>query len=165
MAEGERKYGEYVIRHMAKDDMEMMLFDILNFDGMIFKECAYDMVTWCEIIEKYQHAITLYHKEKLVGIIVSVGNKNTFGEGYDDQIGNSLSYIVTFGVHEQHRKKGLGTLLLKCLEEKLTSTSDCFNIILDVDKNNKDAIRLYSKNGYGIVKDLDIHQYIMMKSL
>jgi ribosomal protein S18 acetylase RimI-like enzyme len=157
--------NEYIVRHMEKDDMEMMLLDILQFDGMIFKDHAYDMPMWCELIGIYQHAVSIYHNEILVGLIVSVHNKNVFGSEYHDQIGNSLSYIVTFAVHENHRKKGLGKLLLTSLEQKLSATSECYNIILDVDNDNIDAISLYTKNGYKIVKDLDECQYIMTKSL
>lgn len=154
---------DYKIKFMEKDELEIILPDILNFDNEIFQEHAYDIIGWFDIIQKYQYAITIYHDETLVGIIVTVDNKNMFN--LDDLIGNSLSYIVTIGIHKNHRKKGLGSLLLEHLDKKLVATPACYNIILDVDKDNDNAINLYTKNGYKIIKDLDEYQYIMTKNL
>jgi len=155
---------KYIIRYMDKDGMEMILIDILNLTGIIFDKEAYDIIAWYEIINKYQHAITIYHEDNLVGLIVTVENKNTFGEDHQDKIGNSMSYILIICIHEKHRNKGLATLLLKLLEQKLTPSLSQFNIILDVDKNNNNAIDLYIKNDYKIIKELDSEQYIMVKN-
>jgi ribosomal protein S18 acetylase RimI-like enzyme len=165
MTEIAHKIDGYVIRLMAKDDLEIMLPDIMSFDGTLFGEEAYDLIFWIEIIEKFQHALTIYYNEQLVGMLFTISKKELFGEEYFDEIGNGLSYIITLGVHENHRNKGLASALLSILEQNLNPTSEYRNIILDVDKDNTKAINLYKKHGYNIVKDLDEEQYIMVKSV
>lgn len=73
-----------------------------------------------------------------------------------------IEYII---VHDDYRKRGIGSILLKELEKY-----DIKNITLEVRESNKHAIKFYQKNGYNIQtirKNYYDNEngYLMMKKL
>ncbi|MGM0828773.1 MAG: GNAT family N-acetyltransferase [Bacillota bacterium] len=61
--------------------------------------------------------------------------------------------IVRMSVQSPYRKRGLGRIMLKFLEEKAHSLG-ARNLILETNKHWADAIRFYQNNGY-IYKEED----------
>lgn len=96
--------------------------------------------------------VIVYKEETIKGVLV-----------YDlfyDRI--EIEYIV---VHEDYRNEGIGTKLIKVIED-----NGIKNISLEVSEENLTAINFYKKNGYSVVakrknyyKDKDA--YLMLKEL
>lgn len=147
---------DYDFKFMNKDELKLVLNDICYFDTDLFNEHAYTKEIWTDKINGSQYAITVRHKGVLIGLIITSDH---------GPVENCLSYIISLGVCEMYRKKGIGSMLLKYLENKLSPTLENFCISLDVDKENNTAIRLYNKHGYNVLKDNEHQQHIMIKTL
>ncbi len=66
-----------------------------------------------------------------------------------------LGHVISIAVHPMYRGLGIGSKLLKALEERLASRG-ALRIFLEVDVLNKPAIGFYRKHGYvvsGILKN------------
>jgi ribosomal protein S18 acetylase RimI-like enzyme len=66
-------------------------------------------------------------------------------------------YIQAIAVHDQHRNRGIGTMLLEFAEERIFRESP--NVFLFCSSFNHDAMRLYHRLGYeriGEIKDFVI---------
>ena len=72
--------------------------------------------------------------------------------------GKPNSFLHNFYVEEQFRKQGIGTQILRYMIEN-------FNVeILYVDKDNKEAIRLYHRFGFVKTEDLNENMIVMRRS-
>lgn len=60
------------------------------------------------------------------------------------------SEIIDFIVHINHRKKGIGSLLIEKMVE-ISKQNNCKSISLEVKSTNKPAILFYKKNGFNVV--------------
>jgi len=89
--------------------------------------------------------------DKVSTMIVSVGGHRTGGESVLGFItvardkGSGL--IVTLDVHPEWRRRGVGAMLLRAGERRLTEWG-VKRVILTVGTKNADARRLYGRNGY-----------------
>ncbi|MCS7127890.1 MAG: ribosomal protein S18-alanine N-acetyltransferase [Sulfolobales archaeon] len=80
-----------------------------------------------------------------------------------------LGHVISIAIHPLYRGLGIGSKLLKALEERLTSRG-ALRIFLEVDVLNKPAISFYRKHGYvisGILKNYYgvSDAYIMVKEV
>jgi ribosomal-protein-alanine N-acetyltransferase len=66
----------------------------------------------------------------------------------------SIGSIYTLDIHPNHRRKGLGSLLISALEEVLHARG-AKTIRLEVDVGNFAAIRLYRNAGYSKIEIAD----------
>ncbi|WP_026182896.1 MULTISPECIES: ribosomal protein S18-alanine N-acetyltransferase [Methanothermococcus] len=87
---------------------------------------------------------------------------NSFPDGFlvaEDNKGNIVGYviavmewgnghIVSIAVDENHRKKGIGTLLLDTIEKYLYEYCNAKYIVLEVRFDNTNARKFYYKRGY-----------------
>jgi ribosomal protein S18 acetylase RimI-like enzyme len=62
-------------------------------------------------------------------------------------------YISNLAVYPEYRNKGIGTALLKKAEE-IALENDAGKIVLDVETNKTDAVKLYLKNDYVIESEI-----------
>lgn len=62
-------------------------------------------------------------------------------------------HVITIDIHEEFRRKGLGTQLMKAAEEKVRDLEG-FMLALEVAVNNAPAIEFYRKHGYQKVKTI-----------
>ncbi|MEM1642963.1 MAG: ribosomal protein S18-alanine N-acetyltransferase [Desulfurococcaceae archaeon] len=80
-----------------------------------------------------------------------------------------LGHVISIAVHPLYRGLGIGSKLLKALEEKLASRG-ALRIFLEVDVLNKSAIGFYKKHGYvvsGVLKNYYgvSDAYVMVKEV
>ncbi len=78
-------------------------------------------------------------KEKLIGFIW----------GYKKREEPSITHINYFFINKNYRSKGIGSKLLKKLENEVKK---CKELELLVNKNNIGALSFYKKNGFNIKK-------------
>ena len=81
--------------------------------------------------------VLIYTKEKIIAVI-------SYSIIYER---GEINYIITL---PNYRKKGIAS---KLLEYALNDMKNCENISLEVSKDNKEAINLYSKYGFKIKTD------------
>ena len=74
----------------------------------------------------------------IAGFIVAESNRRAAG------------HIITIDVLPEHRRSGLGSMLLATAEERLRSAG-CRSAHLEAAVNNLSAIRFYKRHGYDIV--------------
>lgn len=79
---------------------------------------------------------------QLIGSIILLFRKNC-----------SHSRIYSISVHPEHRKKGIGDLLLKHVETETLSRRKSL-IQLEVRKGNERAINFYLRNGYFHIRNI-----------
>jgi len=66
------------------------------------------------------------------------------------KLGKSTCYISNIAIYPEYRGQGLGTRLLMKAEEQARGLGDD-RIVLDVEVDNQDAIRLYQRIGYSVI--------------
>ena len=64
-----------------------------------------------------------------------------------------LGHIVTLDVAPASRRSGLGSTLIRSLEDRF-ATVDCTSVFLEVAVNNRSALTFYKTHGYSVVKTL-----------
>jgi ribosomal-protein-alanine N-acetyltransferase len=108
---------------------------------------------------KLQGAFTLVAEDKkgqIAGFIVA--QKHHRGMGH----------VVTIDALAQHRRSGLGTLLMNAVETRLKAEG-CDAMFLETAVDNEAAIKFYDRLGYAIVKELPgyypngMDGYLMLK--
>lgn len=83
---------------------------------------------------------------------------------------DGAGHLTTIGVAPEHRRRGLGILLLTRLEEALKQ-KEASTIVLEVRISNIAAQKLYNSSGYSVVQRLSSYYsngedgYLMVKSL
>lgn len=97
-------------------------------------------------VNKCNGKILLYEEnDKIVGLIVGLINNNK-EETYEFKAPRR-GRITELVVSKTIRSKGIGTILLKAMEDYL-KTIGCEDILLGVFAYNKKAIDFYERNGY-----------------
>lgn len=93
-----------------------------------------------ELIENKE--IYVIKEEKIIGYaIIKIKEKNSYGTHYRKYL-----CIEVIAIDEAHRGKGYGTKLIEFLKD-LGRKEDCTDLYLNVNEENKDAIKLYEKIG------------------
>lgn len=137
------------------EDIKSLLEELQIYIASIDEE-GYNIVTrdykekyfieTMEEVNKYEGKILLYQEDNsITGLIIGIINneeESTY-EFESPKRGRITELIVS---HES-RSKGVGTKLLKAMEEYLSSVG-CKDILLGVFAYNKKAKDFYEKNGY-----------------
>lgn len=137
------------------EDIKSLLEELQIYIASIDEE-GYNIVTrdykekyfteTMEEVNKYEGKILLYQEDNsITGLIIGIINneeESTY-EFESPKRGRITELIVS---HES-RSKGVGTKLLKAMEEYLSSIG-CKDILLGVFAYNKKAKDFYEKNGY-----------------
>ena len=80
-------------------------------------------------------------------------------------------HIISIAVHPNHRRKGIGTMLMKKAMKALKDKYECREVYLEVRVSNTPAIRMYEKLGFKIVKTIPLYYldgedaYLMAREL
>lgn len=90
---------------------------------------------------KCAELVVAYYSQTIVGYIAY----------YRNDVNSGVAYITMVVVKEDYRKKGIASLMLKCVIDDCIQNG--FSIIrLEVDNENKNAIALYKKFGFKFEK-------------
>lgn len=109
-----------------------------SVDEIISKECLKEMIRVKEIF-------VAKIKDEIVGYITfNIKEKNNPSMRYRKQL-----QIEAICVDEKNRGKGIGKVLLNKVKE-FGKENDCTDLYLTVNKENKNAIRVYEKVGFKI---------------
>lgn len=139
------------------EDIKDLLVELQEYIVSIDNE-GYNILTE-EYREKYFNKVMteikecngkmlLYEEEgKVVGLVIGLIN-NDEEETYDFKA-PKRGRITELVVSKNVRSKGIGTILLKAMEEYLISVG-CKDILIGVFAYNEKAIEFYKKNGYHI---------------
>lgn len=112
-----------------------------DFGDLYFKKVM-DEVNRCE------GKMLLYKEDtQIVGLVVGLIN-NEREDRYDFKVPRR-GRITELVVSKNFRSKGIGTVLLKSMEEYLKSVG-CSDILLGVFGYNTEAFKFYEKNGYHV---------------
>ena len=137
------------------EDIKNLLVELQEYIVSIDKE-GYNILTE-EFREKYFNKVMdeikscngkmlLYKDEgKIVGLVIGLVN-NDEEETYDFKA-PKRGRITELVVSKNVRSKGIGTVLLKAMEEYLKSVG-CKDILIGVFAYNEKVINFYEKNGY-----------------
>ena len=137
------------------EDIKNLLVELQEYIVSIDKE-GYNILTE-EFREKYFNKVMdeikscngkmlLYKEEgKIVGLVIGLVN-NDKEETYEFKA-PKRGRISELVVSKTVRSKGIGTILLKSMEEYLKSIG-CKDILIGVFAYNEKAINFYEKNGY-----------------
>ena len=71
--------------------------------------------------------------------------------GFSTFMARPLINIHDFYVEKQHRRQGVGRQILDAIEKK-ARLLDCCKLTLEVEANNKEALSLYHRVGFGEVE-------------
>ena len=118
---------------------EKILSLLYEFDEVFIhnREKVFDYAKWAEKIYTYGYALLMEVDRKIAG----------FAAIYANDIVNKIGYISLIGVKSDYRKQGLGSLFLQ--EILMFMTKQNMEICrLEVDKDNKNAIAFYERNGF-----------------
>ena len=109
---------------------------------------------WKEVLNPNQ-----YHNDPEIAInMKNKHNDNLFLVAEEDNqiIGSVISgfdghrgWIYSLAVHPRHRRKGIGTSLVKKALEKLENLG-CLKVNLQINSDNKSVIGFYEKLGFNI---------------
>ena len=88
------------------------------------------------------------------------------------KLGMDEYYISNIAVYPEYRRRGVGKKLIFLAHEEARN-ADVRRVVLDVEKDNPGAIKLYEKLGYKVIKEFsirlrkngDLHFYRMEKDL
>jgi [ribosomal protein S18]-alanine N-acetyltransferase len=124
----------FTIRQVQSDD----LFQIIDLASHV-------------LTEKYTPQLFLYFYESFPwGFWVAEKNKQIIGFIVGIRTSQRKGRILMLGIHEKHRKKGIGTLLLTQFlqesEKRLIKS-----IYLEVTASNKNAIEFYKTHHFTII--------------
>ena len=99
-------------------------------------------------VKNYKGKIFLYEEDnKIVGLVVGIVNNDEI-ETYDFKA-PKRGRITELVISKNVRSKGIGTVLLKYMENYLKSIG-CKDILIGVFAYNDNAVKFYRKNGYHV---------------
>jgi ribosomal-protein-alanine acetyltransferase len=143
-----------IIRNAKPDDM----FSIIKLASETLTE-QYNPILFNHLYEAYPQGFWIAEKNhKIIGFIIGV-KTNPY-----------ISRILMIGISEKNRNQGLGSILLFNLLKEL-SLNDIKQVLLEVRKNNKKAIKFYQKHGFDIIDTInkfyknEENAYIMKKNI
>ena len=142
--EYDEKYDDDIIDLLVElqeyiQNIDIEVYNILqkNYRKLYFEKVLND-------VKNYKGKIFLYEEDnKIVGIV-----NNDEIETYDFKA-PKRGRITELVISKNVRSKGIGTVLLKYMEDYLKSIG-CKDILIGVFAYNDNAVKFYRKNGYHV---------------
>jgi len=122
-----------VIRSASEEDLPV----IYRIEVEVFGEDAWHPVALGFFLYLDLARFLVYDNGEIVGYAIGVLEKESYG------------HILNIAVRDNHRRKGVGSLLLSQLEAELEELGAKL-FYLEVRADNYDAISFYRKNGYNV---------------
>jgi ribosomal protein S18 acetylase RimI-like enzyme len=140
---------------LYKEDVKNLLLELqehihsvdpegYNIVGVNYREMSF--LDTMEDVKKYNGKIMLYvENDEVLGMVIGLINNDT-EETYNFRA-PKRGRISELVVKKDVRSKGIGSMLLKSMEDYLHSVG-CESILIGVFAYNNDAVKFYEKNGY-----------------
>lgn len=144
--EYEKKYDEHIKKLLAELQEYIQNIDLEGYNVITneYKELYFKKIM--NEVNKCNGKIFLYKEaDNIVGLIIGLINNDDI-QTYEFKMPRR-GRITELIVSKNNRSKGIGSKLLKVMEEYLISIG-CRDIILGVFAYNEKAIKFYEKNGY-----------------
>ena len=140
---------------LYKEDVKNLLLELqehihsvdpegYNIVGVNYREMSF--LDTMEDVKKYNGKIMLYvENDEVLGMVIGLIN-NDIEETYNFRA-PKRGRISELVVKKDVRSKGIGSMLLKSMENYLHSVG-CESILIGVFAYNNEAVKFYEKNGY-----------------
>ena len=140
---------------LYKEDVKNLLLELqehihsvdpegYNIVGVNYREMSF--LDTIEDVKKYNGKIMLYvENDEVLGMVIGLINNDT-EETYNFRA-PKRGRISELVVKKDVRSKGIGSMLLKSMEDYLHSVG-CESILIGVFAYNNEAVKFYEKNGY-----------------
>jgi ribosomal protein S18 acetylase RimI-like enzyme len=146
IVEYDKKYDEEVKDLLVELQEHIENIDIEGYNILTNEYRELYFKKTIDEINKFDGKMLLYKdNNKVVGLVVGLMNNDL--EKQYDFIAPKRGKITELIVSKSIRSKGIGTMLLKAMENYLKSQG-CKNILLEVLAYNENAIKFYESNGY-----------------
>lgn len=142
------KYDEEIKRLLVELQQHLSSIDKLGYNALEkdFGDLSFEKIF--NEVNKYEGKIFLYKDaSKIIGLVVGLIN-NESEDRYDFKV-PKRGRITKLVASKEFRSKGIGTVLLKSMEDYLKSVG-CADILLAVLGYNTRALKFYEKNGYHV---------------
>ena len=119
---------------------------IFELERKIFKENAFSKETMRRMIEDNEFFLKIEFgkiKKSIAGFVIVIKDRK------------DRANIINFLINPKYQNQGIGTLLLSKTIEEIKIIEDVKNIILNVNVNNQNAIKLYKNHQFKITKEID----------
>ena len=119
---------------------------IFELERKIFKENAFSKETMRRMIDDNEFFLKIEIgkiKKTLAGFVIVIKDRK------------DRANIINFLINPKYQNQGIGTLLLSKTIEEIKMIENVKNIILNVNVNNQNAIKLYKNHQFKITKEVD----------
>jgi ribosomal-protein-alanine N-acetyltransferase len=140
--------GEYSVRHCDRDDIQA----VISINMKALPE-HYSDYFYYEILSEFPDTLLVAElRGAVVGYIMC---RIEYGFSHTKRLGLARKgHVVSVAVLEEHRKKGIGSRLIKLAEEEMERKT-CTESYLEVRVSNQGGIDLYTRLGYKVTGRLD----------
>ena len=144
------KVGDYQIRRCERDDIPA----VIEINAETLPE-HYSDYFYYEILAEFPETFLVAELDgSLIGYVMC---RVEYGFSHLRKLGLARKgHIVSIAVKEQHRGKGVGTLLMGMAQEAMTRKT-ATESYLEVRVSNTDAIALYQRLGYRVSGRLEAY--------
>ena len=130
------------IKKVTLQDLEK----IVVLERKIFEENAFSKETLKRLIEDNEFFLKIEIgklKKVLAGFAIAIKDRK------------DRANIINFLINPKYQNHGIGTILLRKIIEEIRTIKDIKKIVLNVNVNNYNAIKLYKKHHFNITKEID----------
>jgi [ribosomal protein S18]-alanine N-acetyltransferase len=144
------KIGDYQIRQCDRDDVPA----VININAETLPE-HYSDYFYYEILSEFPDTFLVAELDgAIIGYVMS---RIEYGFSHLRRLGLARKgHIVSIAVKEQHRGRGVGTLLMRTCQEAMARKT-ATESYLEVRVSNEDAIALYQRLGYKVSGRLEAY--------
>lgn len=144
------RVGDYEIRRCERDDIQA----VIKINAETLPE-HYSDYFYYEILAEFPETFLV---AELGGALIGyVMCRIEYGFSHLKRLGLARKgHVVSIAVTEQHRGKGVGTVLMQTSQEAMTSKT-ATESYLEVRVTNSEAITLYQRLGYKVTSRLEAY--------
>ena len=144
------RVGDYQIRRCDRDDVQA----VITINAETLPE-HYSDYFYYEILAEFPETFLVAELDgALIGYVMC---RIEYGFSHLRRLGLARKgHIVSIAVREQHRGKGVGTMLMRASQEAMVSKA-ATESYLEVRVTNSEAIALYQRLGYKVSSRLEAY--------
>jgi len=144
------RVGDYQIRRCERDDIQ----SVININAETLPE-HYSDYFYYEILAEFPETFLVAELDgSLIGYVMC---RIEYGFSHLKRLGLARKgHIVSIAVKEQHRGKGVGTMLMQTSQQAMVAKA-ATESYLEVRVTNSEAIALYQRLGYKVSSRLEAY--------